>query len=134
MQDIGSLVRELRDRSPYRDLRSFASQNGLSYEGLRKIEIGERIPSIDTIDHIIQAVDLTKDQAQELRRTRDLAHADREGLLDKGVTDGKMDAIALACFATVTEFLEEFDMVLTGPDQTDLRNRVLKAVQGELCA
>lgn len=134
MEAIGTSIRGLRDRSPHRDLRAFAEQAGLSYEGLRKIEIGERIPSIDTVDQIIQAVAMSKKQARKLRVARDLAHAEREGLLNKGVTDNKIDDMSKTCHDTVVDFLDEFDMELSDEDQEDLLARLTGAISGELRA
>lgn len=124
MEDIGNSIRQLREQSPYRDLRSFAAQCNLSYEGLRKIENGDRIPAVGTTNQIIAAVDLPEEEADRLRVARDLAHAEREGLLNKGVTDEKIDEIAETCQETVEEFLAEYEMALSDEDSGDLLNRL----------
>lgn len=131
---LGEVIKEVREASPYRDLRSFASQVGLSYEGLRKIELEERVPSAKTIEDIIAGVGIDDDLAQQLRVSRDLAHAERENLLNKGVTDEKIEELASACRDTVVEFLGEFEMGLEEGDQEDLLARLTESILGELRA
>ena len=130
--DVGTLVKSIRERSPHRDLRSFAEQAGISYEGLRKIEIGERIPSTDTVEQIIQSVEISEEVAQEMRVLRDIAHAEREGLVNKGVTDEKISEMAGACQSAVVDFLGEFEMGLEEADQEDLLERIQGALEREL--
>jgi len=115
-------------------LKSFAAQTGISYEGLRKIELGERTPTVETIAVIIRAVDLDDDRAHQLKISRDLAHADRENLLNKGVTDEKIEDVALECRNTLVGFLAEFDMGLEEGDQKDLLLRLIDCITGEFRA
>jgi transcriptional regulator with XRE-family HTH domain len=130
--DVGTLVKSIREHSPHRDLRSFAQQAGISYEGLRKIEIGERIPSAKTLEQIIQAVEITNGQARQMRILRDLDHAKREHLVNKGVTDEKISGMAITCQTAVVDFLDEFEMALSEEDQEDLLERIQGGLEREL--
>lgn len=133
MTHIGDAVRELRARSPYTDLRTFAEHACVTYECMRKVEVGERVPTVDTLIRIIRAVDLKGDEARELMRVRDLDHAEREGILDRGVTDYKLNALANKAFGVIEQYLAEFEMGFEEADANDLRQKLFRALREEFC-
>lgn len=134
MRHIGQYVRELRRLSVHHDIRSFAQHVGLSFEGLRKIEMGERVPTAESVAKIIEAMDLPDDLAHEMWVSRDLEHAARENLLDRGVTDKMIGKLARECQTVVTDFLAEFDLGLPEEDQHDLLGRLQESIRERLRA
>lgn len=54
MERVGELIKRIRVSSQYPSLRAFADEVGLSYEGLRKMEIGLIFPKDDVIWKISQ--------------------------------------------------------------------------------
>lgn len=134
MNALGDAIKELRSNSIYRDSRAFSVRVGISYESLRKIETGNRVPSEETINRILEVVDISKEEADAVRVLRNLAHAQREGLLNKSVTDDKIVSAAESCLGAVVGFLGEFEMALEDADQLALLQRLTDAIIGELRA
>jgi transcriptional regulator with XRE-family HTH domain len=52
---IKDMLRELRKRSPYPEMKTFAGQAGISYNALKKIEQGTRLPERETLDKMLHA-------------------------------------------------------------------------------
>lgn len=124
MIDLGGKLKELRQCSSINVL-DLAAEAKLSQEAVRKIEAGERVPSYETLQSLIQALGLKDKEGKKLQRLRVLAHAEREGILDKCISDSKAREVSAKVAKTLLEFLSEFDMELGEKDIRDLESRVL---------
>lgn len=122
VESLGSTVKQIRKRSTYRDLTSFARQAGISKEGLRKIELGDRLPSRDSLEGILRAGEVPKKQASEMLRQRDIAHAEREGLPIPSADGVDTDQLAEKAMEIFTTFLDGCDLALSEEDQADILN------------
>lgn len=84
---LGEEVLNVRMASCYPARKDFSRQLGISVEGLRKIEGGERVPEKDTLDRILQIAGVPDLLAKRLRQLRDREHAIQIGLDLKGLTE-----------------------------------------------
>jgi hypothetical protein len=106
----------------------------MSHEGLRKIERGERIPSRETLDAILDVGKVPDKLADKLRRDRDKAQAERVGLsLPISFPDDKLRKISDKITTTLVKFLGELDLELPEKEKKDLHKRVETTLRKEIC-
>ena len=134
MSVLGDALHNLRIMSPYPDLRAFSAQSGVSREGIRKVEQGKQVPSVKIMDKIISAVEVTKEEADRLRYQRNLAHALREGLLNKTVTEEKMTELANGMYEVFATYLDAFEPAIEfeEEDAGELREMLRQRIEEEL--
>lgn len=135
MLTIGEEIRFLRQQSRYRESGSFSAEAGISAEGLRKIELGDRLPNRDTLERLLMVGDIPDEKADELRDRRDQTQAERDGLaLHYRASTQKLDGVAEKAATVVDKFLLEFDLCITKEDKKDLYRRMRMLLKKELSA
>ena len=123
-QALNLEIKAVRLQSPYRDLRTFAAKSDLSHEGLRKIEVGIRIPRRATLESIISIGKVPKAKADDLRKARDKAQAARDGLDTPFFsTDENFRSVSKHLVDIVTRFLAANDVELGERAQKILHKR-----------
>ena len=135
MASFGELLKEVRARSPYRDLKSFSQQVGISYEGMRKIEAGDRVPTSDTTEKIISVSQVPEEEAEELRRRRHLDFAEKHGInLYAEIPEYDYRRVAGISVEVIQEFLGSCEppMELDSDTSEELQSEVLSAIREEL--
>lgn len=132
---IGEEIRYLRQQCRHREAQVFAAEVGISYEGLRKIENGERLPNRDTLEKILIVGNVPVEKANEVRDRRDQTQAERDGLaLQYRASTEKLDNVAERAAVEVEKFLLEFEMCISKEDRKDLYRRMRTLFKEELSA
>lgn len=78
--DIHTALINLRARSRWPDMTDFVQQVGLSEGGYRKYENGQRIPSQEVLNQIIEKTGVSKLSAEALMSMRNEAKAQQVGI------------------------------------------------------
>lgn len=76
---LGEKLQHIRRTSGYKDRPAYAQQAELSKEGLRKIEIGERLPTAETLATLLKVGKISGSRYTELMKLRDELQAERDG-------------------------------------------------------
>jgi len=80
MTAFASALRELRQHGRYPRTADLATRAGVTQRVLEFYEAGKKLPKAKTLDALLQIAGATSEEAARLRRLRDEAHAEREGL------------------------------------------------------
>lgn len=131
---LGDTVRTMRKQSPYKDLRSFAGQAGVSHEGLRKIEIGKNIPTRETLEKLIKAGRPPRKQAEKMRRDRDEVQASSSGLSRPSFSAESIAGLSQKLVKTTEQFLNDCDLEIGASERRALLTRFTATVREELSA
>jgi len=131
--NLGEEIKSIREQSPYRDLRSFSYQAGLSHEGLRKIEHGIRLPNRPTLDRILEVGKVPSKRANELRKSRDQAQAVRAGLVSSQDPDVRLQQLTGQLMKTLKKFFVESNCELPKREETMLYKRIEAILRKEIC-
>lgn len=130
---LGHELRDLRKTSTYTDLEAFAEAAGLSREGLRKIEMGTRLASKDSLEGILRAANTPDDAAIRLRKLRDIFQAKRDGLTAPlYVSEERMSSLVQELMETVLIFLGECELELPAAEKHMLHTRLLNTTKKEV--
>jgi transcriptional regulator with XRE-family HTH domain len=130
---LGGTIRELRKASSYRDMYGFAAQAGISKEGLRKIENGERLPNRETLARILDTGNVPADEALELQQLRDKTQAIRDGIdVPNYANDVDLGRLAQAAVGVFGRYLGEYDMFLPEEDQRHLRAEIKRTLKDRI--
>lgn len=125
---LGDAIKEFRKASNYRGPISFAQQAGISKEGLRKIENGERLPTRETLTKLLEAGEVPKRKRMELHQIRDRAQAKRDGLdVPNYANDSDLADLAGAAINIFSKYLGDYDMEIPDGDQRFLKAEVTEA-------
>lgn len=80
MHEFHSELAKLRSTSRWPDQEEFSFQVGMSLGGYRKLETGERIPTTETLQKILEKVGVARPAAARLMGLRDDAKASQVGI------------------------------------------------------
>lgn len=105
----------------------------MSHEGLRKIELGERVPTRETLDRIIEVSSIPEKKADELRKSRDLAQSTKVGMsLPPFSNDAKIRRLANRSVVTFMRWLGELGYRLPTKEQKALLIRLEQVLRKEI--
>jgi len=119
---FGAEMRAARLESGYPHLKDFAYVINMRYETYRCYERGKRIPSIKTLEHIIQQASLPDEIADKLRETANRARGKKKGVIVTKPIKADVDIPKLA-----QSLVSDFEFEAMRGDRKELSERTLKA-------
>lgn len=94
-QSFGELIKKAREASMYPHGLDFCHRAGIHRNTLRKYEMGDRIPTTKTLEHMVEMCRIPDHLATKLRAQRDIEKAEKSGIA-LGLPDIKHDWHSLA--------------------------------------